>query len=333
MAEQDNRRNRHFILVGSATTEPFRSPQQGGGRGVVPDRDRQQHGGELLQQIEALKPQISEARTAQEDAGVEEGFGLQIEFESFPDIELAFESLAREHSGIELLNVRDEDRQTFATVFVPDGKLDHFESLIRDYLDEKRDSRGHARDHRRLLNAIQQIRAASLRALWTDDKEVFPTSDEETFWWEVWLPVRGNRAASTEKFRELAQAQNFQLAPGELEFPERTVLLVYGSTGDMKRSIMTLNSIAELRRAKETAEFFDSLPSEEQSEWMDELLGRMDVVGPGEMVPYICLLDTGVNAGHALLAPAFESPDLHTVEPAWGTNDGAGHGTAMAGLA
>lgn len=333
MAEQDNQRNRHFILTGTAATERFRSPQQGGGRGVVPNRDRQQHGGALLQQIEALKPQIAEARATQEAAGIEEGFGLQVEFESFPDIELAFESLARERSGIELLNVRHEDPRTFATVFVPDGKLDHFESLIRDYLEEKRDSRGHARDHKRLLNAIQQVHAASLRALWTDDNEVFPTSDEETFWWEVWLPVRGDRAASTEKFRELAQAQNFQLAPGELVFPERTVLLVYGSTGQMKHSIMTLNRIAELRRAKETAEFFDSLQFEEQSEWVDELLGRMDFAKPGEMVPYVCLLDTGVNQGHALLAPALEPPDLHTVEPAWGTNDGDGHGTAMAGLA
>jgi hypothetical protein len=175
----------------------------------VPDRDRRQHGGELLQQIEALKPQISEARAAQEAAGIEEGFGLQVEFESFPDIELAFESLARERSGIELLNVRHEDQHSFATVFVPDGKLDHFESLIRDYLEKKRDSRGHARDHKHLLNAIQRIHAASLRALWTDDSEVFPTSDEETFWWEVWLPVRGDRAASTGKFREVAQAQNF----------------------------------------------------------------------------------------------------------------------------
>jgi hypothetical protein len=110
-------------------------------------------------------------------------------------------------------------------------------------------------------------------------------------------------------------------------------VLVYGSTGEMKRSIMTLNSIAELRRAKETAEFFDSLPSEEQSEWVDDLLGRMDFSRPGELVLYVCLLDTGVNDGHPLLAPALEPLDLHTIEPAWGTDDGAGYGTAMAGLA
>ena len=35
-----------------------------------------------------------------------------------------------------------------------------------------------ARDNRRLVDAIQQIRAASIRALWTDDDEAFPTSAE-----------------------------------------------------------------------------------------------------------------------------------------------------------
>ena len=333
MAEQDQERYRHFLLTGAAATEPFRSPQQGGGGRGVPDRDRQQHGNALRQQLEALRPQFNEAHAIQEDAGIEEDFGLQVEFESFPDIELAFESLARERSGIELLNVRREDQRTFATVFVPDRKLDHFERLIRDYLEERRDSRGRALDNKRLLNTIQQIRAASLRALWTDDGGVFPTSDEEIFWWEVWLPVRGDRAASIEQFRKLARAQDFQIAPGELRFPERTVLLVYGSSGQMQRSIMTLNSIAELRRAKETADFFGSLAPEEQTEWLDDLLDRMNCVEPEEAPPHVCLLDTGVNRGHPLLAPALEQPDLHTIEPAWGTDDGDGHGTAMASLA
>ena len=82
-----------------------------------------------------------------------EGLGLQVEFESFPGIELAFESLARERSGIELSNVRHEDGRTQATVFVPDGKLDHFEGLVHDYLAEKRDSRGRPRDNQRLIDA------------------------------------------------------------------------------------------------------------------------------------------------------------------------------------
>jgi len=332
MAEPDDQRKRHFVLEGTAETERFRSPQQGGGGSAVPDRNRNQHGGALLRQIEALRPQITAARNAQEAAGLEEGFGLQVEFESFPDIELAFESLARERSGIELLNVRHEGERTLATVFVPDGKLEHFEKLIGDYLEEKKDRAGRPRDNRKLIDTIRQIRAATLGALWTDDPAVLPASDEEMFWWEVWLPIRVDREATTGRFKQLAEGQGFQVAPGEVQFPERTVLLAYGSAGQMKQSILTLNSIAELRRAKETAEFFDALPPAEQPAWLDDLLGRTAVPEEGAEVPHVCLFDTGANHGHPLIAVVLTAADSHTVEPGWGTDDGDGHGTAMAGL-
>ncbi|OAT86102.1 S8 family peptidase [Desulfotomaculum copahuensis] len=333
MVDDRDGMKRHFILEGVTTTERFRSPRHGGNRSRVPERDRHIHGTALLGQVQALRTEMTAACEAQEQAGLDGGFGLQVEFGSFPDIEMAFESLARERSGIELLNVRHEDQRTLATVFVPDGKLEHFESIIRDYLAEKLDRSGRARDHKRLINAIQQIRAATLRALWTDDPAVFPVSDQESFWWEVWLPIRGDRANTVTTFRRLAEAQNLRMATEELIFPERTVLLVYGSAGQMSRSIMALNSIAELRRAKETAEFFDALLPEEQPAWLDDLLRNTGFAGPDQPVPHVCLLDTGVNNGHPLIAPALADPDLHTVEPAWGTDDTEGHGTAMAGLA
>lgn len=332
MAEGADGKNRHFILDGVTRAERFRSPQQGGGTSSVPERNRRDHGAELLRQVDALRAEAASARRAQVDAGVEEGLGLQVEFESFPEIELAFESLARERSGIELLNVRHDATTTHATVFVPDGKLDHFESIVRDYLTEKRDKNGRSLDHKQLLNAIREIRAASLRALWTDDADVFPTSDGESFWWEVWLPVRKNRGDVVAGFLERAVAQGMRVAPGELTFPERTVVLVYASTERMRASIVTLNSVAELRRAKETAEFFDSLPAEEQSEWLNELLGRIEYPEEGEHVPHVCFLDTGVNRGHPLIEGALAEVDLHSVNPAWGTADTHGHGTQMAGL-
>ena len=233
-----------------------------------------------------------------------------------------------------MLNVRfEEGDRTLATVFVPDGKLDHFENLVRDYLTGKRDSAGRARDNRKLIDAIREIRVASLRALWTDADEVFPAADEEAFWWEVWLPVRGNRNAATNVFRERAEAQGMRVTPGEVTFLERTVLLAFASVGQMQRSIVTLNTIAELGRAKETADFFDSQRADEQREWLEDLLARIRHATCGEGIPHVCLLDTGVNRGHRLIGPALAANDLHTVEPGWGVDDTNGHGTRMAGLA
>ena len=336
MAEGIERRYQHFVLRGVTETEAYRSPQQGGGRSRIPEQDRARHGGELRRQLREVRAGADAARTAQQAAGIqEEGLGLHIEFESFPEVELAFESLARERSGIELLNVRSEEegRRTLATVFVPDGKLDHFENLVRDYLTGKRDSAGRARDNRKLIDAIREIRVASLRALWTDSDEVFPSADEEAFWWEVWLPVRGNRNAATNVFRERAEAQGMRVAPGEVTFLERTVLLTFASVGQMQRSIVTLNAIAELRRAKETADFFDSQRADEQREWLEDLLARIRHAPCGEGIPHVCILDTGVNRGHQLIGPALAANDLHTVEPGWGVDDTNGHGTQMAGLA
>ena len=330
MVEGQNKR-KHFILEQTATTEAFRPPGGGGGGSEVPTRDRQQHGTALLKQVSDLNPEMEKAQAEQAAAGLEEGFGLQIEFESFPDIELAFESLAVERSGIELLNVRHEEGKTLATVFVPDGKLHILENKIKAYLEEDTE-KGKPRNQK-LVDAIRSIRVASVKALWTDDLEVFPHSKDEELWWEVWLPVRGARQTVVDQFRKLAEGQGFRVERGLIEFPERTVLLIYGSLAQMQRSILTLNNVAELRRAKETADFFDSLAPEEQAEWVDELSQRLSVPGEDDAVPHVCVLDSGINNGHPLLDPVLSATDVHTVDPNWGTNDNLGHGTQMGGLA
>lgn len=332
MAGPDDSRKQHFLLTNTASTDPFRSPSRGGGGDAVPARDRHQHGAALLSQLQSLQPTFAEARSAQEQAGIEEGFGLQVEFESFPDIELAFKSLDRRQSGLELLNVRHDETLSLATIFIPDGKLDALEKLIHQYLDESKDNKKSGPKNSKLLNTIAQIRSATLEALWTDTPEALPRSDDETLWWEVWLPTKDDRASVVQQFKELAVGLDFILAEGEVAFPERSVLMVYGSAGQMKRSLLTLNSIAELRRAKETAEFFDAFTPREQPEWLDEWLERTEFPSPDASIPHICLLDTGINRGHPFLAPAISHTDLHTIEPDWNVDDQDGHGTAMAGL-
>lgn len=82
MLGKDDSRKPHFILTDTASSDSFRSPPTGGGGGKdIPDRDRQQHGNALLNQLQTLQPTLLEARNEQEQAGIEEGFGLQVEFE------------------------------------------------------------------------------------------------------------------------------------------------------------------------------------------------------------------------------------------------------------
>lgn len=319
---------KHFILQGFVSTERFRSPAAKGRDNRPPPLNRNAHAAALRLQLEALKPLVDDARAR---AGDDDVVGIVIEFESFQDIPLAFESLARERSGIELRNVRESNSTTYATVFVPDGKLAHFEKLIEEYAQRRTNRRGQPIDHQKLIDTIRSIRAATLLSMWTDS-EPFPTSVDTRIWWDVWLPVRRDRTAVLSEFMRKAEEAGVRVAKGELHFPERTVLLALASPMELQQDVSLLNAIAELRRAKETADFFDSLDAKEQSDWLAELLSRTQFAG-GENVPYVCILDTGVNRAHRLLSPALESADLHTIEPGWGVTDDHGHGTNMAGLA
>jgi len=317
-------RRRHFLIQDQGRAERFTSPKSGRSTANVPPRNRAEHAAKLRAQLKEI-----EERAAAAEA--EPGIGLQLEFRGFAGIELITESLASDRSGIELQNARTEGNTQYATVYVPQGKLDHFERLIKEYVGRRRNRKGVAIDHQKLIDAIRDIRVATVRALWTDDADLLPTNTHEPISWEVWLPVRGARQKVLGEFREHAYGVGWQTSARAMEFPERTVLVCTGSKAQLEHSVYLLSLIAELRRAKETADFFDSMPVTEQHLWAADLHNRMQTAGAD--APYVCVLDTGVNRGHVLIAGSLAEADLHTVEPVWGSADTDGHGTGLAGLA
>lgn len=339
MPEQTQDKRPHLVLKKTSKAQPFTAQAAGGGNSPeVPEPNRAQHGAGLHAQLQALRPLAQRAVEAQKAQGLQSGLGLQIQFVGMPNVELAFESLGNERNRdpakqIEVLSVRAEGNTTVANVYVPDGKLDHFEKYIAEYLAAKTNKKGDLIDHHGLLNAISSIRSAELRALWTDEPELLPKDVAEQFWWEVWLPVRGLRNEVVEDFRKLAALAGCSVSSHQINFPERTIVVMYGSQQQLSTSVMTLNCVAELRRAKETAEFFDGMTPPEQQQWVDETLSRLTVASDDDATPRVCLLDSGVNPGHALLAPFLATADLHTVNPAWGVDDTANHGSGLAGLA
>jgi hypothetical protein len=338
MPEQIQDKRPHLSPLNTSEAKPFtaHSPK-GGPKVVLPELDRIQHGGSLRAQLSELQPLAEAAKRRQEEIGLEAGLGIQIQFVARTDANLAFEKLAAEgkRKGIELLSVQEVDgKAVLANVFVPDGQLQHFERLIVDYFEEKKDKNGNPRDNRKLLNTIASIRASVLQGLWMDSPELLPDDPDEQFWWEVWLrKIRGNSSAGVSDFRRLAALSQCTVSDSVVDFPERSVVVMFGSQRQLAQSVMTLNCVAELRRAKDTAEFFVGSKLVEQHQWAEDLLNRANFPAEGDDVPRVCLLDSGVNRAHPLLEQVIQPADLHTVNSAWGSHDSANHGTGLAGLA
>lgn len=327
MAEE--KKHPHLLITGTAETERFVSPSTGGGsESRIPARNRVQHGRVLLQQLRTVSTEATTLVDEQRAAGVNVGVGVTIEFESEAGFDLPTESLGYAPSKIELLSVRKVGEKTFATVFVPDGKLIHFEKLVDSYIN-KNTAKKKPKNEKVVAN-LADIRLATLRALWTDDQQVFPATDA-VVWWEIWLRTEGEREAHIGLFRDQGKKIGLEISKREIRFMERTVVAAKGTSAQLSKSIRLLNSIAEIRLLKETAEFFSSLSVTEQRKWADELINR--TTWAGKDAPAICILDTGVNHQHPLIASALDAKDLQTNNPAWSPADENGHGTEMAGLA
>ncbi len=138
MPEQAQDKRPHLVLANTSKAQPFTAPSAGGaGSPEVPKPNRAEHGARLQAQLLALKPFAAQAVIAQKERGLESGLGLQIQFVGMPHVELAFQSLGDERNRdpakqIEVLSVRTESGTTLANVYVPDGKLEHFEKYVAD---------------------------------------------------------------------------------------------------------------------------------------------------------------------------------------------------------
>lgn len=332
MATQHPQNRQHLIPQNTSTAEKYTAKQQARDpEPGIPAKERQQHGLHLRAQLAAVAI-VQKQRAAELHAvNVQSAIGIQVEFESEQAVALAVASLARDKQGIELMNVRKRDDQVLATVFVPEGKLKHFENLVTAYVAYKTNKNGGPLDNQGLVDAIKTLRVATFWSLWTDAPEALPEDDAEMIWWEAWLPLGGHAQHTFGDFRTVAQLAGLQVSERVLYFPERIVAQIHGSKAQLFQASLVLNMIAELRRAKTTAAFFDGLPLDEQAQWQGDLQARLMPQPAGNS--YVTLLDTGVNHGHPLLAPFIADADRHSTEPEWSADDANGHGTELAGLA
>ena len=130
--------------------------------------------------------------------------------------------------------------------------------------------------------------------------------------------------AEVQRFEAFAQTQNVSVGARRLAFDDRTICLVRATAIQLSASLDVLSDLAELRKAKSASAFFVDLAPADQADWANELLARL--THPEGNAPAVCVLDTGVTAGHPLIAPALAATDATAVNPAWGSKTmAAGH--------
>jgi hypothetical protein len=221
-------------------------------------------------------------------------------------------------------------------VFIPENKIEKLSTKINEYLDENTRERvgkdgqiieGKPKN-RSLIESIEAIRTARLQTLWMEPHVPFPNWNEE-IWWEVWVSKR-----DSDNHRNFVNAaeQRARIGARYSEFEDRIVYAVFSTAENINLIRLQTGAIAELKSIKETPTTFLDMEVEEQAEWVSELVAR--IVLPDENSPRVCLLDTGVNNAHELIAPLLSEDDMHSYHPNWPVTDTAAdkHGTGMAGL-
>lgn len=314
-------KRQHIRVDNFVDLKPYQRPKRGMG-GNDYGRETEKHA-ENLKREAAQAWAAADGLIASRDADVLGQPGRYLEFETLADAPLP--DLNWKSKGIRLANAdRTDDGAARGTIFVPDNAQDFFNSKIEEYK-TKRGKNGDP-SHQAKFAAIEHFRAARLESLWKDSRAL--PDEAENVWWECWCwPDRvGN-------FEAKANSAEALIGDSRIKFPERLVVFIYTNRATIARIAASCDAVAELRLGRDDAYFFTSNEGrEDQGNWIKDATQRIAHGKNHERVA-VCLLDTGVNRGHALLAPAFAADDLHSVNAQWGVDDHHGHGSELSGLA
>lgn len=300
-------------------------------RKKYPPRNTQEHAAYVEQCFNAAWNANSEAAEQKLVTSLPAKQGIYLAVKGAAGYELATKSLDSSRDGYSLLNIRSEGdakaRTITATIYIPDTSRVKFAKKIQQYASELTE-KGNPRQAT-LMQGIEELSLAVLNDFWTDNVDDIPQNLPQ--WCEIWLQDNTSRSAFG---RFIAQAETLGIEYNKdvyLHFPEITVALAKIDKSSFHQLLLLSADISECRLAREPAEFFTDLSPREQADWVTEFLEHAEF-RPDSQVS-VCVLDTGVNNGHPLLAASLSNEDMHTVMPEWGTHDHHGHGTGMAGIA
>lgn len=322
-------------------------------------RDRNLHGQSLMQQINAVREHFDLSNDQEIDSTLFRDDVVYVQFTSDWGYELAFDmfdkdGFRRNQKLFQLLSISPEQGEVdgevkhryHVLVVVNRLGISEFIEKIHGFLTtniERTDKNTKEKivtdtpKNSDLLNNIQIIRVATLKAFWVDEPEIpFPNEDENV-WWEVWFRKTGTVRDNLDQVVYNLHLNECQVGMDTLELTEHFVKLVKGTAIQLSKALLALDNLAELRKPQQISDFIThrDISDETRKQYLEDLRSRTDATLPENNV-LICLLDSGVNNMHPLLQSFLPDSHLYTYNESWGTGDSArngGHGTGVAGLA
>ena len=310
--------NLPHIVLPRADVEP---PRRKHGFGFTPARDFRQHGTELGQQIEQAL-QTFQARRPPE--GLDPSLILKIRLNRDAGVEEA----TWEACGLTLLSV-DQDKTL--VLFSSDEELREFRRRLQEYQGGPRADRQGApyaaifanidgissvQPEDRIGRLLRRDGVASLNDLQAGQQYVIDV--------ELW--DFGTHAANLERVNQLGTFVRTRGGEATDQFIGESLVLIRVRTGgELLRELLGLDSVAQL-----------DLPPQPSLTVAGILrMGLPDflpVSEPDANAPPIAILDSGLAAGHPLLAPAVGEATATPLALGDGADD-HGHGTLVGGIA
>ncbi|WP_164112013.1 MULTISPECIES: S8 family peptidase [Sphingobacterium] len=210
--------------------------------------------------------------------------------------------------------------------------LNKIDKFLNEYTPQSKGKAVRTPQFNTLFSNIGDIKAATLKSFWQESQYPFPEPDQMV-WWEIWIDNKdiGNES---DYLNAICAPYGIEIGDKWIRFPEHSVGLIKGTAEMLSSSVLYCNKLAELRKPKDTSDFFTELNKIEQADWVDDLIARTRNKSNESKIS-VCLLDSGVNRAHPLLENLIPEHHLDTIIPEAGTADTGGrngHGTPMAGL-
>ena len=303
MAEIEN--SHPHLELGREEPVTERRPRRGFPRISPPDNPRQ-HGAVLGQRLQAARE-----AAATDIGGYDERRLIKIELSQT----VSPEDIARASAGIEVVS---QEEGTLVLAFATDAQLEAFEARLASL------AAGRQVSYVNLLYALQDLDhwTPDDRTGWALHRDGFPDDEPIVIDAELWPLSREQDAI---RLRSAFEAWVTERGGAILDAVQKPYLTIY-----RVRCSQALGEGLLRHRDVRTLDLPPRVGLERTLVFADiQQLG--EVPNPPDNAPGIVILDSGIAAGHPLLAPAVG--DAQSFLPGAGAADEHGHGTFVSGIA